>query len=195
VTFRDITELRRRQDELTHMSVTDSLTGASTRHYFLEQLEIEMVRLRHQDHPAALLMTDLDLFKQINDRYGHAAGDIALKHYVSEIRSALRYTDIIGRFSGEEFAILLPSDGLTGAHELAERLRQAVESHPARIDGTTQIQITVSIGITELYANDMSADAPLRRADEALNAAKQAGRNCIRIHSPIQEGSPNDING
>jgi diguanylate cyclase (GGDEF)-like protein/PAS domain S-box-containing protein len=189
ITFRDISELRQRQDELIHLSETDPLTGVPNRQHFLKQLEIEMQRLRRRDHPATLLMTNLDLFKQINDRYGHVAGDAVLKHYVAQMRSALRYTDIIGRLDGEEFAILLPGDGLTTAQQLAERLRQTIESNPAQIDDTTPIQTTASIGITELYASDIDVDAPLRRAGEALDDAKQAGRNCVRLHS-AQPGSP-----
>jgi diguanylate cyclase (GGDEF)-like protein/PAS domain S-box-containing protein len=180
--FRNIAQLRNRQDELTRLAITDSLTGIPNRRYFLELFESELARLRRHSTVASLLMTDLDFFKRVNDHYGHAVGDLVLKRYVSVARSALRRTDIIGRLGGEEFAILLPGDGINGANELAERLRQLVESSPVRVDDT-YVQITVSIGITELYPQDVSTDAPLRRSDEALYAAKQAGRNRTEIYS------------
>ena len=180
--FRNITQLRDRQDELTRLAVTDPLTGIPNRRHFLELFESELARLRRHHSVASLLMTDLDFFKRINDRYGHAVGDLVLKHFVSIAHSALRRTDIIGRLGGEEFAILLPGDGINGANELAERLRLLVESSPARVDDT-YVQITVSIGITELYPQDLSTDAPLCRSDEALYAAKQSGRNRTEIYS------------
>ncbi|GHU10909.1 hypothetical protein AGMMS50225_15310 [Betaproteobacteria bacterium] len=179
--FRNIARLRDRQDELTRLAITDSLTGIPNRRYFLELFESELARLRRHHSVASLLMADLDFFKRVNDRYGHAVGDLVLRHFVSVARSALRRTDIIGRLGGEEFAILLPGDGINGANELAERLRLLVESSPVRVDDT-HVQITVSIGITELYPQDLSADAPLSRSDEALYAAKQAGRNRTEIY-------------
>lgn len=181
VVFSDISELKARQEELVRLATTDSLTGVSNRRRFLELLSAELARVKRHGGSASLLMTDLDHFKQVNDEHGHAAGDLVLKHYVEIIRQTLRKTDSVGRLGGEEFAILLPGDGVEGARELAERLRSELEASPARSDSVS-IAITVSIGIAALMPTDDKADAPLQRADQALYAAKDGGRNQVRIH-------------
>ena len=183
VVFHDITEQRNRQDALLQLATTDSLTGASNRRHFLDQLDAELARQRRHGGLASLLMTDLDFFKRINDEFGHAAGDAVLGHFVHIVRQTVRRSDVIGRMGGEEFAILLPGDGINGARELAERLRRAFESNPVKI-GNVLIPATVSIGISDLRADDMSADAPLHRADEALYSAKEAGRNRTALYDP-----------
>ncbi|MCL1825563.1 MAG: diguanylate cyclase [Betaproteobacteria bacterium] len=183
IVFHDITEQRNRQEALLRLATTDSLTGASNRRHFLDQLETELSRQRRHGGRASILMTDLDFFKHINDEYGHATGDIVLSHFVHIVRQTVRRSDIIGRLGGEEFAILLPGDGTEGARELAERLRRAFESNPAKVDNI-DITCTVSIGISDLRTDDMTADAPMRRADEALYAAKAAGRNRTVLYDP-----------
>ncbi|PKO57079.1 MAG: hypothetical protein CVU28_00590, partial [Betaproteobacteria bacterium HGW-Betaproteobacteria-21] len=165
---------------------TDPLTGVSNRRHFLELLDAELARVKRLRSQAALLMTDLDHFKQVNDAYGHAAGDQVLKHYVGIIRQTLRKTDTIGRLGGEEFAILLPGDGIDGALELAERLRSRLEASPVLSDGAL-ISITVSIGIAALVRTDDTSDAPLQRADVALYAAKEGGRNRVRIYQIVPD--------
>ncbi|MDR1424875.1 MAG: diguanylate cyclase [Azoarcus sp.] len=181
VVFHDITEQRNRQEALLRLATTDSLTGVSNRRHFLERLDAELARQRRHGGLASLLMTDLDFFKHVNDTHGHAAGDAVLSNFVRVVRQSVRRSDIIGRLGGEEFAVLLPGDGIHGARELAERLRRAFECNPAHI-GNVIIPVTVSIGISGLRTDDMTADAPLRRADEALYAAKDAGRNCTVVY-------------
>jgi diguanylate cyclase (GGDEF)-like protein/PAS domain S-box-containing protein len=183
VVFHDITEQRNRQEALLQLATTDSLTGASNRRHFLDQLDAELSRQRRHGGAASLLMTDLDFFKHINDEHGHAAGDAVLSHYVHTVRQTVRRSDIIGRLGGEEFAILLPGVGISGARELAERLRSIFERTPAKV-GNILIPATVSIGISDLRVEDGTSDSPLHRADEALYSAKRAGRNCIMIHDP-----------
>ena len=183
IVFHDITEQRNRQEALLHLAITDSLTGVSNRRHFLDQLDAELARQRRHGGQVSILMTDLDFFKHINDEHGHATGDAVLSHFVQIVRQTIRRSDIIGRLGGEEFAILLPGDGTNGARELAERLRRTFENNPARIDNMV-IACTVSIGISDLRTDDMTADAPLRRADEALYAAKAAGRNRTEFYNP-----------
>jgi diguanylate cyclase (GGDEF)-like protein/PAS domain S-box-containing protein len=183
VVFHDITEQRNRQEALLQLATTDSLTGASNRRHFLDQLDAELSRQRRHGGSASLLMTDLDLFKHINDEHGHAAGDAVLSHYVHTVRQTVRRSDIIGRLGGEEFAILLPGVGISGAREFAERLRSVFERTPTKV-GNVLIPATVSIGISDLREEDGTADTPLHRADEALYSAKSAGRNCIMIYDP-----------
>ncbi|MDR0633394.1 MAG: diguanylate cyclase, partial [Azoarcus sp.] len=134
VVFHDVTEQRNRQEALLQLAHTDSLTGASNRRHFLDQLETEQTRQRRHGGSASLLMTDLDFFKRINDNHGHAAGDAVLSHFVQIVRQTMRRSDVIGRLGGEEFAILLPGDGIDGARELAERLRRTFEANPTQVD-------------------------------------------------------------
>ncbi|MDR3087111.1 MAG: diguanylate cyclase, partial [Azoarcus sp.] len=173
ISFHDITDQRNRQEALLQLATTDSLTSASNRRHFMDQLDAELSRQRRHGGLASLLMTDLDYFKRVNDEHGHAAGDVVLSHFVHIARKTVRRSDVIGRLGGEEFAILLPGDGVQGARELAERLRQAFEANPARI-GNIFIPATVSIGISDLRTDDMTPDISLRRADMALYAAKAA---------------------
>lgn len=191
VVFRDISELKARQEELIRLATTDPLTGVNNRRRFLELLDAELARVKRHGSVATLLMTDLDHFKQVNDAYGHAAGDQVLKHYVEIIRRTLRKTDSIGRLGGEEFAILLPGDNTEGALELAERLRSGLEATPI-MSGGTLISITVSIGIASLMRTDDTADAPIQRADVALYAAKDGGRNRVRVYQPAPDRSRSD---
>jgi diguanylate cyclase (GGDEF)-like protein/PAS domain S-box-containing protein len=183
VIFCDTTEQRNRQEALLRLATTDSLTGASNRRHFFDQLETELARQRRHGGFVSLLMTDLDFFKCVNDDHGHAAGDAVLNHFVHTAQQTMRRSDVIGRIGGEEFAILLPGDGIYGAREVAERLRRTFETSPTRI-GNTLMRVTVSIGITELLSTDVGAEEPLRRADEALYAAKAAGRNCSVLYDP-----------
>ncbi|MDR0564870.1 MAG: diguanylate cyclase [Azoarcus sp.] len=188
IVFHDITEQRNRQEALLQLATTDSLTGASNRRHFFDQLEAELSRQRRHGGLASLLMTDLDFFKLVNDKYGHAAGDAVLSHFVRIVRQTVRRSDVIGRLGGEEFAILLPGDGTSGGRELAERLRRTFEENPTTIGGRT-IPCTVSIGISDLRTDDMTADKPLLRADIALYSAKEAGRNCTVLFDPSSTDS------
>lgn len=190
VVFRDISELKEKREALLQLATTDPLTGASNRRQFLERLDDELARLKRKGGAVTLLMADLDHFKHVNDTYGHAAGDAVLKHFVEIVSDTLRKTDAIGRLGGEEFAIVLPGDGIEGARELAERLRERIKTSPSIFENKP-IQISVSIGIASLSARDPSAEAALKRADEALYSAKKAGRDRVTVHTPEpSESSP-----
>jgi len=179
----DITARKRLEEELRHQASYDTLTGLSNRRHFLEQLEREQARLQRNGGEAAVLMLDLDRFKQINDTYGHAAGDEVLRAFALIVRDSLRRTDLAGRLGGEEFAILLPDTGLEQAHAFAERIRARVAG--AAIDtGNATLQVTVSIGISALEATETRIETALARADAALYHAKRAGRNCIVLSDP-----------
>jgi diguanylate cyclase (GGDEF)-like protein len=125
------------------------------------------------------LMLDLDLFKQINDTYGHTVGDAVLKHFAQLMRNSLRTIDVAGRVGGEEFAIILPGTDAAGAQRVAERLRTAVANTPLVQDGRI-ISATVSIGIATMdHARDSTAEETLVRSDDALYRAKKNGRNRV----------------
>jgi diguanylate cyclase (GGDEF)-like protein/PAS domain S-box-containing protein len=180
IVFRDITELKEKEAALTLLARTDTLTGLVNRRYFIEQLDAEISRWRRTGQPSALLMIDLDAFKQVNDTWGHAAGDEVLKHFSEVLRRSLRRVDVPGRIGGEEFAVLLPDSDAEHARAAAERLRGNIENEPA-VTGFGGITVTVSIGVTLLHECDESADQPLLRADQALYRAKGAGRNRVEF--------------
>jgi len=178
VVFHDISELKQKEAALTRLASTDTLTGLANRRYFIEQLEAEMRRWLRSGNASALLMVDLDWFKQINDTWGHAAGDEVLRHFADVLRRSLRRIDLPGRVGGEEFAILLPGSSAEDALAAAERLRRNIENEPASTSFGV-ISFTVSIGATLFAVGDESPDQPLLRADRAMYRAKACGRNRV----------------
>ncbi len=172
----DISELRRYQQELETLATTDTLTGCYNRRMFMELAETEYKRCRRRRRKCSVLLLDLDHFKHINDSWGHTAGDEALRHFVRLLQGLLRDTDILGRIGGEEFAVLLPDASLEQAEEIAERIRERVESEPLQ-HGRIHIPVTVSIGVVELDGEGL--DTALRMADRALYTAKEEGRNRV----------------
>jgi diguanylate cyclase (GGDEF)-like protein len=172
--------LNRLNQDLERLSRTDPLTGCTNRRYFGDCLESEQMRVRRYGRPCSLVMLDIDLFKDINDRHGHAAGDEALRHVVGVISRTVRSQDTVGRLGGEEFAVLMPETGLDNALASAERLRQAVAAEPA-LYGDVRLPMTISLGVAQISMNGEleNADSLLQRADKALYAAKAAGRNRV----------------
>jgi diguanylate cyclase (GGDEF)-like protein/PAS domain S-box-containing protein len=181
VVFQDITSRKRMQAELQRLATTDTLTGIANRRQFMRQLDLELERVRRYGKPAALLMLDLDHFKQVNDQYGHAAGDAVLRHFVDLTQRRLRRVDIFGRIGGEEFCILLPGTDIDGARDFAEMLcRQvAVSACDAARAASPAIHYTVSIGVASCGDGQRDADAILAQADHALYQAKTDGRNRV----------------
>ena len=179
-TVQDISNIKAMEMELRHLATTDALTGLPNRRHFLDRAAQELARFHRFQKPTALLMVDIDHFKQINDHYGHAVGDLVLQHFAAVARSTLRKIDIIGRLGGEEFGILLPGTELEGAQIYAERLCQAIASQPCHAT-PHEIGFTVSIGLTLLDSEDGDIDLPLARADAALYRAKRHGRNRVEI--------------
>ncbi|HPE72764.1 MAG TPA: diguanylate cyclase [Candidatus Competibacter sp.] len=177
---RDETERQARERELHRLATTDPLTGLANRRHFLVQVEHELERFQRYAKPAVLLMLDLDHFKQVNDRHGHASGDRVLQHFAAVAQQALRKVDLIGRLGGEEFAALLPNTDEEGALLLAERLRGYLAASPATGDAG-EIFFTVSIGLASFAAADRTANTILARADRALYRAKEAGRNRVEM--------------
>jgi len=174
----------------------DGLTNAYNRRYFDERLKHEIDRCVRKKTDLVCLFIDVDFFKQINDRYGHQIGDAVLVRLVSLMREQVRSSDIVTRYGGEEFAIILPETGIQLAHEVAERIRSEVENQKLIIDDNT-LSITVSIGLASLsqikFQNETKANEQpdkdaknldallLKKADEALYQAKQTGRNQVVI--------------
>lgn len=176
--FRDITERKRNEAALRDLAWRDPLTGEMNRGHFFARAGEELVRARRQRHPLAMLMLDLDCFKEINDNLGHATGDAVLETVCKRWRTVLRNVDLLGRVGGEEFAILLPGSDLADAQTVAERLRASVADEPIRTGGL-EVYSTVSGGIAMVEDTDHSVQDALRRADRALYQAKDKGRNCM----------------
>ncbi len=177
VAVRDITEHKAMEGRLRHLASTDPLTGIANRRHFMEQGRAEFSRSTRYGYSLAVMMLDVDHFKRINDTYGHDVGDQALKALTDTVGHALRGSDLLGRLGGEEFALLLPSTPLAGAHILAERIRGEVER--MRLDTSSgELSFTISIGVCE-FAEEEGFDVLLNRADRALYTAKHGGRNRV----------------
>gem|GEM_PF-359295 len=184
----DVTESKRIEAELHEFATTDGLTGLANRRHFMARLETQHALLRRAGRAAsathavqasaAVLMCDLDHFKSINDRFGHAVGDEALRHFAGILRTHLRVGDVAGRIGGEEFAVLLDGADLDGACAVARRIQDRVACEPLECAAGT-VTLTVSIGVTQIGADDPSAETALSRSDVALYRAKKGGRNRI----------------
>lgn len=176
----DVTERKRIEAELQELATIDSLTQLPNRRHFLQQAEAELARIQRDLDHAAVLMWDLDHFKSINDRWGHAIGDMALLHFANIVRDALRKTDIAGRVGGEEFAVLLRGAVISDALAFAQHVQARIAETPLCVPSTGHaIPLTVSVGIAAMRANDANASASLSRSDIALYRAKNGGRNRI----------------
>jgi diguanylate cyclase (GGDEF)-like protein/PAS domain S-box-containing protein len=174
-TFVDLTDRKKMEEELRCLSITDCLTDAYNRRYFIQVLEQDIERARRTGQPFSLVMVDLDRFKSINDRFGHAAGDLVLKSLVDMIKQRIRKIDCLARWGGEEFVILLPHTPVDKAAGLAEELRQRL----SRMDITGVGYVTASFGVAGYCPGD-TVDSLVKKADSMMYEAKAAGRNCVR---------------
>lgn len=178
--FRDITRRKRDEAHLQYLAWRDPLTGLLNRRHFFERAEEEIVRARRHQRPLALTMFDVDHFKQVNDRYGHAAGDEALRLLTRRCEEASRSGDLLARIGGEEFALLMPETDLAAAQRVAERLRQVVSGTPMRVEQHA-ISCTISLGVTPVHHRDEGIEKALTRADIALYSAKHNGRDRVEV--------------
>ena len=175
---RDITNHKKMEEKLLQLATTDPLTGASNRRHFIERATTELKRSRRYNSQMAVIMLDIDYFKEVNDNYGHIVGDEVLKQLVSCCHKELRTCDIFGRFGGEEFAIVLVETNRKATAQTCQRLIEKISKLKIRtLQG--QVTVTVSLGFTMQTADDISIDSLLKRADDALYKAKNAGRNQV----------------
>ncbi|MFP4566213.1 MAG: histidine kinase N-terminal 7TM domain-containing protein [Spirochaetaceae bacterium] len=175
--FRDITERMRLESELRRIATTDELTGLLNRREFLERAGREFLRSLRYDDPISVLLFDVDRFKDINDGFGHAAGDEALRRLARAGEECVRATDIFGRLGGDEFAVLLLETGIADAVGLAERLRSTLSDIVVNTDRRA-VRFTVSIGVAS-RDGETTLDELMSRADRSLYRAKRAGRNRV----------------
>jgi diguanylate cyclase (GGDEF)-like protein/PAS domain S-box-containing protein len=171
-------ERKMSQERMQRLATTDGLTGLYNRSQFLELARREIDRANRYMEPLSLLMIDLDLFKLVNDTYGHDVGDQVLVALARFLEKNLRDVDLVGRLGGEEFSVILPSTTLKRATQVAERIRRHLsETHIATTSG--ELRITTSIGVTALRGETRSVEALLKKADQGLYMAKQLGRNRV----------------
>jgi diguanylate cyclase (GGDEF)-like protein len=175
---------------LADLTRRDALTGLANRRAFEESLRQEVARSRRTGDALAVVVLDIDRFKQVNDTHGHAAGDLVLAEVAGRAARALRAGDLLARIGGEELAALLPGATLSAAAEVAERIRRAVAHGAIAVDGGA-LGVTVSLGCAALSAEEQDAAALLARADARLYEAKRAGRNrVIWAPAPVEPRSP-----
>jgi diguanylate cyclase (GGDEF)-like protein len=168
---------------MEELATVDSLTGLLNRRAFFERTEAARALSVRLEKPFALMMLDIDHFKRLNDRFGHATGDEALCVFAQTVRRELREHDIMGRLGGEEFALAMPGTDLAGALQAAERLRIAVSESPVLTDGNIYV-MTVSVGVVVVDPTE-HINSALARADRALYAAKSGGRNRVESGEAI----------
>ncbi len=180
-------ELRALQERLREQSIHDSLTGLYNRRYLEETLGRELILAERDRHPVSVIMGDLDHFKEVNDRYGHLAGDEVLRVFGALMKRHARGSDIYCRYGGEEFLLVLPRMAEEIAIERAEQLRSAMAAAPV-VYGASPIAVTASFGVAIFPRDGRTGDELIAAADAALYAAKAAGRNRIRVSSgPIKQ--------
>ncbi len=181
-------ELAEANEQLKQLSITDGLTGLFNHRHVHELLHEEHQRSKRTGDHMAVVMLDLDRFKQLNDTYGHPTGDIVLKETARILREGAREIDMIGRYGGEEFIAILPDADEEAAMLFAERVRKEVADHHFR-DGDTEIQMTVSAGVASARGAELAQpDELIKRADLALYEAKGSGRNRVIRASGIAAG-------
>ena len=174
----EIATERQRADILEREVLIDPLTGVYNRRAYGKRINEELQRYLRHKRPFSVLLLDVDRFKTINDRYGHAVGDLCLKEIIKRIQPLLRESDFLARFGGEEFILLLPETVQSGAVEVAEKLRKCIEKTEF-IHRGKPVPITISIGATQVTSADQQTDKLFTRVDKAMYRAKAAGRNCV----------------
>jgi diguanylate cyclase (GGDEF)-like protein len=163
--------------QLEQAARTDPLTGLPNRRAFWDRVEVERLHHQRSAAPLSLVLLDVDHFKQLNDRFGHSVGDLALRHLAAIIRERLRAQDLVARWGGEEFVVVLPETGIEGALAVSENLRVALATTPLEIEGGV-VMLSASFGVAELPADGL-VESTLNRADAALYRAKATGRNRV----------------
>jgi diguanylate cyclase (GGDEF)-like protein len=178
---------KRSQLHFRSLSRVDGLTGISNRLHFIARSEAALGYARKSGQDVCLVLFDLDYFKSINDRFGHATGDFVLKRTAALCREYLRRSDIFGRFGGEEFSVLLPACRLEEGRAQAEQLRQTIDGIRVEHGGAT-VGVSASFGIASSAVSGYELSRLLAHADAALYRAKRAGRDCVMVYDTADSG-------
>jgi diguanylate cyclase (GGDEF)-like protein len=179
-----VRNLEAQKELLAKLAAYDELTGIPNRRTVFQSLSLEFARAERYKRSLSVLMMDVDHFKSVNDRYGHAGGDVVLRDVATVVQTSLRTVDVVGRYGGEEFCAILPETGVDGARRAGERVRAAVEAHAVNT-GTHIIPVTISVGAATFTPGE-SPEAPdlVHLADVALYQAKRTGRNRVVLFEP-----------
>ncbi|MEI9986711.1 MAG: GGDEF domain-containing protein [Aliidongia sp.] len=177
-------ELTRANTELDRIASRDPLTGLANRHRFFNIAAEEVARAHRYQRSLSVIVADLDEFKQVNDTYGHAAGDTALQVAALCLAQCLRATDLGARFGGEEFIAIMPETDLDGAAQVAERFRELLARTEIQ-HNETSFPITVSIGVATWVPGETGIEAAIERADVALYRVKRSGRNAVAVEASV----------
>jgi len=169
------------EQRMLKLATIDFLTGVLNRRAFFERMEQEINRSLRENTSLSMILTDIDYFKKVNDRYGHQTGDMVLQRFTEQLLNSSRPYDFVGRYGGEEFVICLPGADISQSGSVAERMRSKVEEMKIILpDGSQSIRITASFGTTAFLMNSKEkADSLIKRADNALYKAKNEGRNRV----------------
>ena len=186
LTYCDVTDLIKNAEQLEKLATIDSMTNLYNRRHFMISAQAEWNRFQRYQRPLSLLAIDIDHFKSVNDRYGHAVGDEAMIAVAAACLLGKRASDIVGRLGGEEFAMLLPETDMAQAEIVAERIREQIARHSMTVH-KVRFNVTISVGIAAATISMSGIDALLRCADDALYGAKDAGRNCVIKYVPPPE--------
>jgi diguanylate cyclase (GGDEF)-like protein len=171
-------ELERANEVLAQLSITDGLTSLHNHRFFQDHLGREVARAERHGTPLSLVLIDIDDFKLLNDRHGHATGDAVLRRIAEVLSDGIRDADLLARYGGEEFVLVAPGTDLAGAASLAEKLRLEVSETVFDVDGTGSLRITVSIGVAAFHGDRA---ALFGEADRALYLAKSSGKDCVMV--------------
>ncbi len=177
-----------RMGEAWTLATVDLLTGVLNRQALLARLEEELGRAARYQRPCSIVLVDLDHFKRVNDTHGHAAGDVVLREVAEILRLNVRTTDIVGRYGGEEFMIVLPETDADAAAASAEKLRRLVGSRQVRLEDGHILTITLSAGVAGGLGQHLDLDALIRDSDAALYSAKALGRDQVYVFHELEEG-------
>lgn len=176
-------DLQRANEVLAQLSITDSLTRLHNHRFFQDHLTREIKRVDRTGEPLSMVLMDIDDFKRMNDRQGHAVGDQVLMNVAERLNESIRESDLLARYGGEEFVVLAPNTDIEGALALAEKIRMSVESMPLIVDDSMRpLRATLSCGVAR-YCGDRKHF--FQAADRALYRAKAEGKNCV-VAAPLE---------
>jgi diguanylate cyclase (GGDEF)-like protein/PAS domain S-box-containing protein len=181
--IRDVSDRREATEALRRAVACDHLTGLANRRALFEACELELQRWRRAPRPLSLVLIDADHFKRINDDFGHATGDAVLRHLAAGLSATFRTLDVVARLGGEEFVVLLPGCDEQAALKVAQRLCDRIAAQTVTV-GSSTVRYTVSVGVAAMDAAVAGVDALIERADQAMYAAKVAGRNRVECWQP-----------